>query len=68
MSKGKLYHSFQELAEATRFEASKKKGGGKPKQLPPPPKQPVLTSHEKPKVSGRVNGRKRRPSPPSAGR
>lgn len=60
MQNGKVFRSFQELADATRFEASKKKGGGKPKQLPPPPKQPVLTSHEKPKVKGRVNARRGR--------
>ena len=60
MSKGKTFHSFKELAEHTRFEASKNKGGGKPKQLPPPPKQPVLMVHEKPKVKGRVNARRGR--------
>ena len=61
----KVFHSFADLAAATRFEQSKKKGGEKPRKLPPPPKQPVLTSHEKPKVQGRVNARKRRPSAPS---
>ena len=58
MPRGKVFHSFSELAEATRFEA-KKRDGRKPSTLPPPLKQPVLTSHEKPKVKGRVNGRRR---------
>jgi len=56
----KEFHSFSELAEHARFEASKNKGQRKPQKLPPPPKQPVLTSHEpKPKFKGRVNARRR---------
>lgn len=54
----KVLHSFSELADHFRFEQSKKKGGGKPAKLPPPPKQPVLTSHTKPAVKGRVNARR----------
>ncbi len=61
--KGKVFHSFAELADHARFEASKNKGGRKPNKLPPPPKQPVLSSHEpkadKPRVKGRVNARRR---------
>lgn len=59
----KEFHSFAELAEHARFEASKGKNR-QPRKLPPPPKQPVLTSHEpkpvKPKVKGRVNARRGR--------
>lgn len=55
----RVFHSFGELLEVTRFEASKNKGRRKPQPLPPAPKQPVLTSHEKPKVKGRLNSRAR---------
>lgn len=60
MPQGKVFHSFAELADDARFQASKKRRHVE--KLPPPPVQPVLTAHErpaKPKVAGRINARRR---------